>query len=301
MCVRDEPQWREFFFFFFFFFFFSRFFQFFSNFTPPRFRSYRDGSVINLTPETSVAYQKDIGADVILPLDQLLAAGDDATGRPGGASAESHDAALRCFERTHRWMERSLVAHRADPRGQIMYGIVHGGTDLALRVESARRLVTLGFDGLAIGGSLGTDAGEVASVVAAVRDWLDGEGLGATVPIHVLGIGDPTTARSCILAGADTMDSAYPTKVARHGTVFQRAGPPLQLRRVAFARDFGPLDPDCACPTCTVHTRAYVHHLIRSREPTAMGLLAAHNLWHMRVTFAAARDAILAGEPEAEA
>lgn len=251
-----------------------------------RFTSYLDGRKIDLTPESSVRMQKLIGADIILPLDELL---------PNKVSERDH---LFGFQRTHRWMLRSLAEHLRDERRQLMFGIVHGGTDREFRAISAEFLASLPFDGFAIGGSLGATRGEVGPTVAATVAALEAAGAGER-PRHVLGIGDPATLTEVILQGADSADSSYPTKLARHGQVFTRAGdgPTVQLDRTAFLSDHTPIDPECDCSTCATHTRSYLHHLLKMNETsTSMNLLSIHNLTQLKNKMANVREQILQGK-----
>jgi queuine tRNA-ribosyltransferase len=251
-----------------------------------RFTSYMDGRKIDLTPESSVRLQKLIGADIILPLDELL---------PNRVSERDH---LFGFQRTHRWMMRSLVEHLKDAKDQLMYGIVHGGTDHEFRAISAAFLASLPFDGFAIGGSLGATRAEVGPTVAATVAALDAAGAGHK-PRHVLGIGDPATLTEVVLRGADSADSSYPTKLARHGQVFTAAGdgPTVQLDRTAYLSDHTPIDPECDCSTCAAHTKSYLHHLIKTNETsTSMNLLCVHNLTQLKNKMANLREQILQGK-----
>ncbi len=258
-----------------------------------RFRSYLDGTSLLLTPETSVRMQKSLGADLILPLDELL---------PNLVDRKKH---MYSFERTHRWALRSLQVHLDDPRAQAMLGIVHGGTEPEFRQISAEFLSALPLEGFAVGGSLGKDREDVERVLRVTLPALDR----AARPVHVLGIGDPPTVRSLVTLGADTCDSSFPTKLARHGTMFltppswrallSDAAMPfpthLNLAKGVYADSSEPLDPRCACATCTAHPRAYLHHLLRMGEPSAFSLLSVHNLSYMQSMMRAAREGILEG------
>jgi queuine tRNA-ribosyltransferase len=241
------------------------------------FRSYRNGEKILLTPETSVQAQKDLGADIIIPLDELLPFHvDDKT-------------LQNSFERTHRWELRSLFTHYANPKNQAMYAVIHGGTDLNLREKSCKILTQHAFDGWAIGGSLGCDHQQLRETVDGTTPHLPPE-----KPIHLLGIGDIPSIVDCVPFGIDTFDSAYPTKVARHGLVFTKAGS-LKITRQIHAKEFIPIEEDCACPTCGNYSRAYLHHLFKANEPTAATLATQHNLYFMLDLMARLRTEILCG------
>ena len=241
------------------------------------FRSYKDGTKILLTPETSVQAQKDLGADIIIPFDELL---------PFHVSP----AELRAsFERTHRWELRSLHAHLTDRAGQAMFGVIHGGTDASLRQESCVRLRAHDFDGFAIGGSLGCDRQQLRQTVADTIQHLPTE-----KPVHLLGVGDIESISYCIPQGIDTFDSSYPTKIARHGLLLTRQGP-VKIERQVHAKEFIPIEEGCPCPTCQSYTRAYVHHLFKANEPTAPILATLHNITFMVNWLETIRTGILSG------
>ena len=218
-----------------------------------RFRSYRDGTPLLMTPESSVAAQKAYGADIILPLDDL-----PSVGVRGSSLAES-------LARTHRWEARSLRAHLDDPREQAMYGIVHGGTDRQLRARSIEELAALPFDGFAIGGSVGRDRSELVELLRFVVPNLP-EGR----PNHLLGIGDEESIAAAVRLGVDTFDSCFPTRMGRHGNLLTRTGK-LRIGQTRYRDDYGPVDVACDGFVSTQHTRAYLHHLWKAHEPIVHG------------------------------
>lgn len=241
------------------------------------FRSYRDGRLLTLTPESTVTAQKDLGADIIIPLDELL---------PFHVSEKR----LRlAFERTHRWEIRSLNTHLANPQQQAMYAVVHGGTDLNLRKISCDTLTQHPFDGFAIGGSLGCDHQQLVETVQGTTPHLPQD-----KPIHLLGIGDLPSIQQCLPFGVDTFDSAYPTKAGRHGLLLSRQGG-LKIERKVYATDTAPVEEDCACPTCKHYSRAYLHHLFKAKEPTAAILATIHNVNFMVDWMRSLRVQILSG------
>jgi len=243
------------------------------------FRSYRDGSLLHLTPEASVAAQKDLGADIILPLDEL---------------PPYHTSELdleRSVERSHRWEARSLAAHRADPRLQAMYGIVHGGVSERLRRHSAHHLARMPFDGFAIGGSIGKGAEELLNVLK----WVCPE-LPSGRPRHLLGVADEPGILAAVPFGVDTFDSAFPTQLGRHGTALTRREGRLRIKQRRHAEQLGPLDPECPCPTCARYSRAYLHHLYKAKEPVVWTHLSLHNIQHMNLLMARIRQGILDGK-----
>lgn len=227
------------------------------------FRSYRNGEKVMLTPESSIKAQKDLGADIIIPFDEL----------PPYHIA-SDDLKLS-IERTHRWEKRSLEAHLQNPQKQAMYGVIHGGVDHELRKASCDTLTALPFDGYAIGGSMGKTKEEMHSLLAATMPHLPEE-----KPNHLLGIGDIASINRSIPLGIDTFDSSYPTRSARHGVLLTEQGG-IDIIKSRYASDFSPIEKECGCPTCATFSAAYLHHLFKANELTSMSLASAHNLYFM--------------------
>lgn len=227
------------------------------------FRSYRDGAKVLLSPESSIEAQKDLGADIIIPLDELP---------PYHISQEK---LVDSLERTHRWEERSLNAHLKHPQGQAMYAVIHGGINLELRKKSCDFLTRLPFDGFAIGGSVGKNKKEMLDLLAFTTQHLPKE-----KPNHLLGIGDLESIGFSIPLGIDTFDSSFPTRAARHGIAFTKEGN-LNLTKAENIRNFEPISKECVCPTCQKFSRAYLHHLFKAREMTGMSLATIHNLHFM--------------------
>ena len=243
------------------------------------FRSYRDGTKMTLTPESSVLSQKQIGADIIIPLDELP---------PYDIDRETLEESVH---RSHRWMTRSLETHLKDVRQQAMYGVVHGGVDRELRRMSVEYLSALPFDGLAIGGSLGRDAAELGALLEFLMPLLPKH-----LPNHLLGIADMENIEHAVANGVDTFDSCYPTQVARHGTLFTRSRGRINFRRAEFRTSTEPACEECECTLCTKHTLGYLHHLDRANEPLAWSLASEHNLYHMGDKMRRVREGILNGE-----
>jgi len=239
------------------------------------FRSYRDGAKILLTPETSVQAQKDLGADIIIPFDELP---------PYHIGA---DVLKKSLERTHRWEKRSLDTHLNNPNNQAMYAVVHGGIDRELRLKSSCYLGSLPFDGYAIGGSLGKNHAEMFALLDYTMPALPPE-----KPTHLLGIGDLASLEPIIKAGIDTFDSSHPTRCARHGLVFTAQGP-LKIMASVNRTSFEPIDRTCSCLVCVRYTRAYLHHLFKAHELTGYTLATIHNLHFMVQLMTSYRNAIM--------
>ena len=227
------------------------------------FRSYRDGSKVMLTPESSIQAQKDLGADIIITFDELPPYHIDP------------NALKSSLDRTHRWEKRSLEAHLNNRQGQAMYSVIHGGVDLELRKASCEFLTNLPFDGFAIGGSMGKTKDEMHHMLASTLPHLPTD-----KPNHLLGIGDLPSIDRCIPLGIDTFDSSYPTRSARHGVLLTAQGG-INITKVEYAKNFGPIEEGCRCPTCSRFTAAYLHHLFKAHELTSMSLASAHNLYFM--------------------
>jgi queuine tRNA-ribosyltransferase len=239
------------------------------------FRSYRDGKAVLLTPESSIQVQKALGADIIIPLDELP---------PYHIGPEK---LKNSFERTHRWEKRSLDEHLKNPQNQAMYAVIHGGVDPELRLDSCKRLSNLPFDGYAIGGSLGKTKPEMVQMLTHLMPHLP-----TSAPNHLLGIGDLESLEQCIPLGIDTFDSSYPTRAARHGLLLTKEGG-LKVIRGEMANRFEPIEKGCTCWTCQHFTLAYLHHLFKANELTAYTLATVHNLHFMVELMQRYREAIL--------
>lgn len=227
------------------------------------FRSYRDGTPILLTPESSVQAQKDLGADIIIPFDELP---------PYHIDQKKLEESLH---RTHRWEKRSLDTHLHNKNNQAMYAVIHGGIDKILRKKSCDYLTKLDFDGFAIGGSLGKSHDEMFELLNFTMPHIPKD-----KPNHLLGIGDLTSLEPCIKLGIDTFDSSHPTRSARHGLLFTTSGNKKILHR-SNKENFKPIDSNCSCMVCKNYTIAYLHHLFKAKEMTGYTLATIHNLHFM--------------------
>jgi queuine tRNA-ribosyltransferase len=247
-----------------------------------RFRSYLDGSERFLGPEDSMRVQAALGSDVALAFDECTPYHADRA------------YTARSVERTHRWLDRCLAWHeREGPTRQAVFGIVQGGVHEDLRRESAERVSAAPVDGVAIGGTLGRDKGEMREVVEMALRHLPEE-----APKHLLGIGEPDDLVDGIGRGIDLFDCAVPTRLARHGMALApnpESRHRFDVRKAAFAGDEGALVEGCPCPACVQHSRAYLHYLARAQELTGVRLLSLHNLTYLERLVDGAREAIRAG------
>jgi queuine tRNA-ribosyltransferase len=251
------------------------------------FTSPLDGRRRILTPEGAVAIQEALGADIAMVLDECQP--------PPAAGGHDERASLRlraATERTLRWAERCQAARRRPE--QALFGIVQGGSSESLRRTSARHTAALGFDGYAHGG-LGL--GEAATRRRDLIEASHGE-LPETAPRYLMGLGRPVDLVEAIATGVDLFDCVIPTRHARHGVLFTSRGL-VRARNARFKRDPAPPDPDCDCPTCVQHSRAYLCHLLRANEILGARLASLHNLRYYLRLLAQAREAIAAGRFEA--
>jgi len=248
------------------------------------FRSYRDGKSFLLTPESTVQAQKSFGADIIIPLDELPPYHID------------RNVLINSVERTHRWEARSLKEHLKDVKEQAMYCVIHGGLDRELRKKSVDYLTSLPFDGYAIGGSLGKNSKELLELLEWMMPMLNEEKDGVNrrnKPRHLLGIADEPSILGAVTRGIDTLDSCYPTRLSRHGTLLSREGK-IHIKSGKYSRQYGiPIDPECACSTCQQYDRSYMWHLFKAKEPVFMTLATIHNLAYMNDLMAQQRQLIL--------
>jgi len=247
-----------------------------------RFRSYRDGRELFISPEVSMEVQAKLGSDIALVFDECT---------PYHADREY---TARSMERTHRWLGRCLDWHgKHGPERQAVFGIVQGGIHEDLRRESAHAISSADVDGIAIGGTLGRDKEEMRSVLDLTAPLLPEE-----APKHLLGIGDVDDLLTGIALGLDVFDCAIPTRLARHGTALVPDPENrfrLDLRRSGWEGDRNPIVADCPCPACRNHDRDYLSYLSRAEELTAVRLLCLHNLTFLQKLMTHARIAIEAG------
>jgi queuine tRNA-ribosyltransferase len=242
------------------------------------FQSHLDGSYHRFTPEHSITVQEALGADIAVAFDQ-----------PVPPSSSTPAAVAEATARTHRWAERSLAAHeRAE---QALFGIVQGGLDPALRVESARFMAGLPFDGICIGGLAGdeTPAQRAATLQVVVNELRDDPR-----PRYLMGLGSPADLLEAALQGIDLFDSVLPARVARNGQLWV-PGKRLNIRNARFVDDARPVQEGCRCLLCRQFSRAYLAHLFRADELLAYRLATCHNLTFTLDFMAEIRAALRSG------
>lgn len=240
------------------------------------FRSHIDGSLFELSPESALTIQEQLGADIAMCLDQCPASNADP--------AIVRDA----VHRTILWAERCRQAHRRPE--QALFAIVQGGTDLALRSQCAEALAALDFPGYALGGfSVGEPT---AAMVAALEPAA--QMLPADKPRYLMGVGRPEDIVLAVARGIDMFDCVLPTRNGRNAMAFTAQGT-LRIRNACHKRDSAPLESGCACPTCAQYSRAYLHHLFLAGEMLGPTLLSLHNVAYYSRLMAEIRQAIAAG------
>lgn len=240
------------------------------------FRSYVDGAMHLLSPETSIGMQRSIGSDIMMAMDVCI---------PSTSEFKESEEAM---EQTHRWAIRSIEARGDSP--QSIFGIVQGACHEKLRKKSAQFIASLPFDGLAIGGlAVGETKEERERFTEVVTSFLPDDR-----PRYLMGVGTPIDLLEAVHRGVDMFDCIIPTQLAEQGVVFTSVGR-LQLGRGVYKFADETLDPNCSCPTCKTHSRAYLHHLVKTCEPLSTQLLGAHNIYFYHQLMRNIREAILQG------
>jgi queuine tRNA-ribosyltransferase len=227
-----------------------------------RFRSHLDGSVHLLTPELSMEVQRALGSDVVMVLDECA---------PYPCSTVHAENAVR---RTTLWARRCKeVFARTDDGTQLLFPIVQGATDRALRLQSLRELAELDLPGMALGG---LSVGESSGLMLEVLDWIVPE-MPEGRPRYLMGVGRPFEILEAVARGVDLFDCVLPTRTARNGLAFTSEGR-ISIKNARHRDEEGPLDPSCPCSTCARFSRAYLRHLYTSGEILSAMLLTHHNL-----------------------
>lgn len=226
------------------------------------FRSPIDGSKHFFTPEFAIEVQEALGSDIAMAFDECTPIDSD------------REYAVESLERTYRWAERCLKAHKR--KDQLLFGISQGGLYEDLRVESARKIVSLGFDGYAIGGlSIGEKSEQtIAMLEATISEFPEDK------PRYFMGVGTPDLILESIERGVDMFDSVFPTRVARHGVALTDNGR-INIRAARYKEDSDPIDENCSCYVCRNHSKAYINHLFSRKEMLGQILLTYHNLYYM--------------------
>lgn len=252
------------------------------------FKSYINGEKILLTPELSMKVQRQLGADLVVVLDECT---------PFHVDKEY---TANSMQMSHRWALRSFKAFCEHNDGkQALYGIIQGGVYEDLRHEGADFVNSQPFFGHAVGGSLGACKNQMHDIVVMTMKMLT-----PTRPVHLLGIGGIADIFNGVRAGIDTFDCVHPTRLSRHGGALVNAefrrrqdeegnGEYINLRNQRFRHDHRPIDEKCGCLTCQRFSRAYLHHLFKAREILALQALTIHNVYFMNALLSDIRRAII--------
>ncbi len=240
------------------------------------FRSHVDGAKWEVTPETMIEVQEQLGVDIAMVLDHCL------------SLPSEEEKISQAVRRTSLWARRSAAARRRPD--QAVFGIVQGGVNLSERRRSAADITSVDFDGFAVGGLLvGEPKYLTYETAAATAAWLPRDH-----PRYFMGAGAPEDLIDLVGFGFDLFDCVLPTRNARNGQLFTSRGR-IVISHAAHARAEEPVDAACSCYTCTHFTRAYLRHLVLSREPLAVTLLTLHNVYFYQALMRQAREAIRAG------
>jgi queuine tRNA-ribosyltransferase len=238
------------------------------------FQSHIDGSRHLLTPERSIEIQSLLGSDIQMQFDECV------------RMPCSDEDAERAMRLSLRWAERSKKAFDA-ASGHALFAIVQGAADPRLRIESARVLVEMGFDGYAIGGlAVGEPQAVMLAMIETVIPYLP-----ETMPRYLMGVGTPDDLLEAAARGIDMFDCVMPTRAGRHGLVYTRFGR-INLRNAQHAADKTPIDPQSSCEAARIYSRAYLHHLVKAGEILAMMLLTEINLSYYQNLMSSIRMAI---------
>lgn len=240
------------------------------------FRSHIDGQLVRLTPESAIAIQNQLGADIIMALDEC----PPLPAEPGALRA--------AVERTIAWARRCRAAHQRPD--QALYGIVQGGLDLDIRRACLAELVAIGFDGYALGG---LSVGEPPAVMHTFLDAFAHE-LPADRPRYLMGVGTPRDLVAAVAAGIDQFDCVLPTRNGRKGYAFTSLGA-RRLRNACHKLSNEPLDSACDCYTCRHFARGYLRHLLLSGEVLGATLVSLHNIAFYQALMRQMRAALAAG------
>ena len=224
------------------------------------FKSPRDGSIIEISPERSIQIQNALGADVIMAFDECP---------PADATKEQVAAAT---DRSYRWLKRCVEANQNRDR-QALFGIVQGGIHLDLRTKAVEQLAELDLPGYAIGGvSVGEEPELINATVKHTAPLLP-----AGKPRYLMGVGTYREMAQAIASGIDLFDCVIPTRFGRHGTALVK-GERINIKNAKYKRDYQPLDETCSCYACENFSRAYLNHMVRSQEMLGYIMLSLHNI-----------------------
>ncbi|HUX99730.1 MAG TPA: tRNA guanosine(34) transglycosylase Tgt [Candidatus Deferrimicrobium sp.] len=223
------------------------------------FRSPHDGQIHQINPEEAIRYQNNLGADIIMALDECP------------AYTENYEYVKQSLDRTLSWAVESKKIHQNT--NQVMFGIIQGGIFKDLRQRSVEAMRELDFAGYGLGGiSVGEPDNLIYEITRYTANLLPKDKMR-----YLMGVGSPQIIFEAVEAGIDLFDSVFPTRSGRHGTVFSELGP-INIKNAKYRQDSDPIDSNCTCFTCKNYSRAYLTHLIKHQEMLGMRLAALHNV-----------------------
>jgi len=245
------------------------------------FRSHVDGSKHYFTPKKVIDIQNNLGSDIMMILDDLI------------ALPATQERIKSSIERTTRWAEESILYHRANQKkgigvNQNIFAIIQGGTDRSFREKSAKELCAMDYDGFAIGG---LSVGEANQDMYDTVEWTT-QFMPTDKPRYLMGVGTPEDLVENVERGVDMFDCVMPTRNARNGTLFTSFGK-VNIKKACYTTDESPIDPECECMVCKTYSRSYLRHLFRAKEITYFRLATIHNLYYYLDLMKQMREAIL--------
>ena len=251
-----------------------------------KFNSHVDGRHIFMGPEESMRIQANLGSDIAMAFDECI------------KIPSPRDYVQRSCDRTFRWLQRCKKALEeynsmddAVNPGQMLFGINQGATFKDIRVSHMKQIAELDLPGYAIGGlAVGETHQEMYDTIEAVEEHMPKD-----KPRYLMGVGTPGNIIEAVARGVDFFDCVMPARNGRHGHLFTWKGI-INIKNEKYARDTLPIDPECSCPVCQQHTRAYIRHLIKSHEMVGSMLCTIHNLHYLLDLMRRAREAVEAGE-----
>ena len=241
------------------------------------FASHIDGTRFMLGPVESLRTQRILGSDIVMAF-------DECTPYPC-----SHEDAEKSLNLTLKW-EKTSREQPLEPH-QKLFGIVQGSVYQDLRVRSAEELAKIGFDGYAVGG---LSVGEPEDKMYECLEWVI-PALPSDAPHYLMGVGTPAQIVEAVARGVDMFDCVLPTRLARHGSAYVKGGGTIHVKAGSHKEDFTPVDPECECPVCKRHSKAYIRHLLNVNEMLGATLLSIHNIHYFMTLTSRIREAINSG------
>lgn len=252
------------------------------------FSSHINGRKIFMSPEISIKIQSNLASTIAMAFDECIS-------NPAEYSytKNSCDRTVRWLERCKKKMDELNSLENTINKEQMLFGINQGSTYKDLRIEHMKKIKELNLDGYAIGGlAVGETAEEMYEIIEAIEPHMPSD-----KPRYLMGVGTPKNILEAVARGVDLMDCVMPSRNARHGKIFTWSGP-INILNAKYERDSSPLDINCDCPTCKNHSKAYIRHLLKSKEMLGMRLAVMHNLYFYNILMEKIRDSLREGNFE---